>query len=318
MPDALADDAVLLTAHPFEAGAMGRVLVAVPGADVRLRPATPDAPPGVRLYARRADGDAADAARAYMGKAGLTVRPDAGTVRVQMDGRRQRLAGWWPWRLRQTTRLLVAVHLPDGCTADVRTLGGRLDARGLRGRHTLEASGGAVTVRDLGGRLEMEARAATLDVRGVRGKALVLHAAAGEAHVADVEAEALTLAFADADTTLADLRGALTLTAHASRTRLRGLRGALTATLRGGTFEAVLDAGGPTAPLAIRAAATPVALTLAASAAATLALRGTPVTLDAPSFAGTRRPGRVRGPLGPGGPPLTIHAAAAPVHCRVR
>lgn len=326
VPDALAD-AALLSAHPFEAAQMGRVLVAVPGADVRLRPATPDAPPAVRLYARTPeaapDGDAApnaapDAARAFADRLGLTVRPDAGTVRVQADARRQHLAAWWPWRLRQTTRLVVTAHLPDGCVADVRTLGGALDARGLRGRHTLEASGGTLTARDLAGRLEVQARGATLDVRGFRGQTLAVDAASAPAHVADAEAETLTLALACcADATLDALRGALSLAAHACRTRLHAPRGPLTATLRGGTLDAALDAA-LAAPLTVRAAATPVTLALAPpAAAATLALRGAPVTLDARGFEGTRRPGRVHGALGAGGPALTVHAAAAPVVCRV-
>lgn len=309
--------ALSLLARPFNAAQMRRLLVNVIGARVVLRPVAMTrgveglkGAPGVAVFAV---GAAEAEARAYLKRVRLTVREEGGTVRVQDDARQQQVAGWWPWRRRQTARLIVVVALPDGCGADVRTSAGRIDAAGLDGRHTLDVTGGTVEARDLAGWLEVQARGGEVLLDGFAGEKLILRAAGSPATLRRIRADALDLALTSSDATLDGLAGAVTLDLDAGSADLVLQRGSLDARLQGSYLDAAFDRA---AAATIRAAATPVVLALPPAAAATLALDGTTVALDERlAFAGERGARRVAGTLNGGGPALTVRGARSDVRC---
>lgn len=294
----------------FETGAEDRCRLRIPRAVVILAPTGDKDRATVTLAP--AEGTETDAARAFAET--LRVRYAEGVLRVEPKRPPRPSASDWRTLREGAPVLALQVRVPPAFGADVHAPGGSINARGLSGPVTLEATGGRVHAADFAGRLDVQAERCQTTIADFDGQKCSAHVHGGSLTVRAATAQkALTVESRAARLHIEDVRGALNLTQQGGSSRLGGVLGPLDAEVAGGRCHLTPEADHATR---LRAPGGDVRLALPGDFAADMRLSAHQLSLNGLSaFEGERDDRRADGKLNGGGALIAASAPGGALRC---
>ena len=202
--------------------------------------------------------------------------------------------GWSDWFNFGSTRVRFDLQVPRGYPVELRTSGGRIDVRGLTASVRAATSGGSVAVQDVTGTVDAHTSGGSIEAERLNGPTRLTTSGGGIA--------------------VTDSTGDLDVHTSGGSIQIRNVDGRVAAHTSGGGIRVELRAN---RGVTLGTAGGSITLRLPRDAHGSLeaATSGGRVTSDFPLTTTRTAAGNdLRGSIGGGGPPISLHTSGGSIH----